>query len=165
MSEKAWLFIYQHSTLYSHVAKMLWVVFMMLKRKPIGYVAKITDYMCGPGPLEPIKLPELLPQFYYVCVICGKTGHWWATTPCGHSSHRFYLQQWLTGTFTTFFGLSHIAECNYRLMPAVFVSPCMCAGGGQRWSRWVHMLAWAPLELSVVCCICSICYKKQGSLC
>lgn len=60
------------------VAKMLWVVFMMLKRKPIGYVAKITAYMSGPGPLEPIKLPELLPQFYYVCVICGKAGHCWA---------------------------------------------------------------------------------------
>lgn len=30
--------------------------------------------MCVPHPLESIKLPEPLPEFYYICSICGKAG-------------------------------------------------------------------------------------------
>lgn len=36
------------------------------------------DVMCVPHPLESIKLPELLPEFYYICSICGKAGPKWA---------------------------------------------------------------------------------------
>lgn len=68
-----------------------------------------------------------------------------------------------------FFGLSHIAECNHWLIPAVFVPLAACAFGGRsllEWvGGWVHMLACASTELSVVCCLCGICHAKLSWLC
>lgn len=125
---------------------------------------------CVPHPREPIKLPELLPQFYYICSICGKAGPKWAVR----------LPRHVAPLLIGFSGNSDSQENSPLFWPqshcwmqSLANTSCICASRCMRvWGQvivgvggWVHMLACASTELSVVCCLCGICHAKLSWLC